>query len=129
MDLKLIFIYITYFILFIIGQIFCMWGAYVTLPLTNLSMWQAFKMAIPFAWADWFVMTFAIDLSTKYNLFTPTQDTFLLIIVQFILLLLINHYYLKKKIYISDYIAFSIIITGYMISVTKVITNSLIPFN
>jgi hypothetical protein len=106
-----------------------MWGAYVTLPLTNLSMWQAFKMAIPFAWADWFVMTFAIDLSTKYNLFTPTQDTFLLIIVQFILLLLINHYYLKKKIYISDYIAFSIIITGYMISVTKVITNSLIPFN
>jgi len=100
-----------------------MWGAYVTLPFKNLTMWEAYKMAIPFAWADWLFMSLAVNLSTKYNLVTDTQNTFLLIIFQFILLLLINHYYLKKKIYISDNIAFIVILIGYIVSSKKLITK------
>ena len=123
MSLSLFFIYLLYIILFFIAQCFCMWGAYVTLPFKNLSMWEAYKMAIPFAWADWVFMTLAINLSTKYNLVTDTQNTFLLIIFQFILLLLINHYYLKKKIYNSDNIAFVVILIGYMVSSKKLITK------
>ena len=86
-----------------------MWGQFFTLPYKNLSMWEAYKMAIPFAWLDWFIMTFVINIGNTYDLVTPTQDTFLLIIIQFILILLINQYYLKQKIYKSDIFAFFII--------------------
>ena len=87
--------YIAFAILFIMGQSAAMWGLYYTLPFKNLSMFQAYKMAIPFAWLDWIFMTLAINIGHKYNLVTPTQDTFILIIVQFSLILIINQYYLK----------------------------------
>jgi len=93
-----------------------MWGQYVTLPYKNLSYWQAFSMAIPFAWADWFFMTFAVDVGHSYELVTPTQDTFLLIILQFSLVLLINRFYLKQKVYKSDIYAFFILLIGYFVS-------------
>jgi hypothetical protein len=108
--------YVVYLLLFIIGQSLSMWGQYVTLPFKNLSYWQAFSMAIPFAWADWFFMTFAIDVGNQYELVTPTQDTFLLIILQFSLVLLINHFYLKQKVYKSDIYAFLILLVGYFVS-------------
>ena len=75
--------YLAYGILFILGQSAAMWGLYSNLHFKNLSMWQAYKMAIPFAWLDWVFMTLAINVGHTYDLVTPTQDTFLLIIVQF----------------------------------------------
>ena len=108
--------YITYLVLFIVGQSLSMWGQYVTLPYKHLTYFQGLKMALPFAWADWFFMTFAIDIGHKYKLATPTQDTFLLIILQFTLVLLINQFYLKQKIYRSDIIAFLILLVGYFVS-------------
>lgn len=108
--------YIVYLLTFITGQSLSMWGQYVTLPYKNLTYWQAFSMAIPFAWADWFFMTFAIDIGNKYELVTPTQDTFLLIILQFTLVLLINQFYLKQKVYRSDVLAFGILLIGYFVS-------------
>ena len=108
--------YFVYLSLFVIGQSLSMWGQYVTLPYKNLTYFQGLRMAIPFAWADWFFMTFAIDIGHKYKLATPTQDTFLLIILQFTLVLLINQFYLKQKIYRSDIIAFLILMVGYFVS-------------
>ena len=117
--------YITYLLLFITGQSLSMWGQYVTLPYKNLTYFQGLKMAIPFAWADWFFMTFAIDIGHRYKLATPTQDTFLLIILQFTLVLLINQFYLKQKIYRSDIIAFLILLVGYFISFLHLLSNAL----
>jgi hypothetical protein len=108
--------YIAFAILFIMGQSAAMWGLYYTLPFKNLSMFQAYKMAIPFAWLDWVFMTLAINIGHKYNLVTPTQDTFVLIIVQFALILLINQYYLKQDIFRSDIIAFFLVLSGLFIS-------------
>ena len=108
--------YITYLVLFIVGQSLSMWGQYVTLPYKHLTYFQGLKMALPFAWADWFFMTFAIDIGHKYELVTPTQNTFLLIILQFTLVLIINQFYLKQKIYRSDIIAFLILLFAYCIS-------------
>ena len=102
-----------------------MWGQYVTLPFKNLSMWEAYKMAIPFAWLDWFIMTFVIMIGDKYQLVTPTQDTFLLIIIQFVLIILINKYYLKQKITQSDIIAFIIIMCGFCVSFWHIISKLL----
>lgn len=108
--------YILFLFLFILAQSFSMWGQYVTLPYKNLSMWEAYKMAIPFAWLDWIVMTFTVMVGDKFNLVTPTHDTLLLIIIQFSLVLLINEFYLKKQVTRSDIIAFFIILFGFMVS-------------
>lgn len=117
--------YVLFLTLFIIAQSLSMWGQFVTLPYKNLSMWEAYKMAIPFAWLDWIVMTFTIYVGDKYELVTPTQDTFLLIIIQFCLILLINQYYLKQRVSRSDIIAFFIILLGFFVSFLHIISKML----
>ena len=115
--------YILFLFLFILAQSFSMWGQFVTLPYKNLSMWDAYKMAIPFAWLDWVVMTFTVMVGHKYELVTPTQDTFILIIIQFSLILLINQYYLKQTATRSDIIAFFIILFGFFVSFLHLISK------
>lgn len=115
--------YVLFLFLFILAQSLSMWGQFVTLPYKNLSMWEAYKMAIPFAWLDWIVMTFTVMVGDKYDLVTPTQDTFLLIIIQFCLILIINNLYLKQKVTISDIIAFFIILFGFLVSFLHLISN------
>ena len=117
--------YLLYGFLFILGQTAAMWGLFSTLPYKNLTMWQAYKMAIPFAWLDWIFMTLAINVGNTYDLVTPTQDTFVLIIVQFTLLLIINQYYLKQDIFRSDIIAFFLILVGFFISFFHVVSKML----
>ena len=114
--------YFSYLLLFITGQSFSMWGQYVTLPYKH---WQGFSMAIKYAWIDWFFMTFAIDIGHQYNLVTPTQNTFLLIILQFSLVLLINKFYLKQKVYRSDIVAFILLLIGYIISFFNIVSKML----
>jgi hypothetical protein len=116
--------YALFLFLFIVAQSLSMWGQYVTLPYKSLSMWEAYKMAIPFAWLDWIIMTFTIMVGHKYDLVTPTQDTFLLIIIQFCLILLINQYYLKEKVYRSDIIAFFIILIGFFVSFLHLVSKA-----
>ena len=115
--------YILFLFLFVLGQSLSMWGQFVTLPYKNLTMWEAYKMAIPFAWLDWLVMTFTVMVGDKYELVTPTQDTFLLIIIQFCLILLINQFYLKQKVTRSDIIAFFIILFGFFVSFLHLISK------
>jgi len=125
MDYQKLPYYILFLTLFIIAQGFSMWGQYVTLPFKNLTMWEAYKMAIPFAWLDWVVMTFTVMVGDKYDLVTPTQDTFLLIILQFGLIIVINHFYLKQKLSISDIIAFFIILFGFFVSFLHLVSTTL----
>jgi len=108
--------YALFLFLFIFAQSLSMWGQYVTLPYKNLTMWEAYKIAIPYAWMDWIVMTFTVLVGDKYKLVTPTQDTFLLIIIQFCLILIINYVYLKQKLTRSDIFAFIIILFGFFVS-------------
>jgi len=115
--------YVLFLCLFILAQSLSMWGQYVTLPYKNLTMWEAYKMAIPFAWLDWIVMTFTVMVGHKYELVTPTQDTFLLIIIQFCLILLINQYYLKQKVSRSDIVAFFIILFGFFVSFLHLVSK------
>ena len=114
--------YVLFLLLFFLAASLSMWGQYVTLPYKSLSMFEAYKMAMPYVWLDWFVMTYGIYIADIYSLFTPTQITFLIIITQFVLLLIINLYYLKKNIYRSDYLAFFIILIGFYISFSNYIS-------
>ena len=123
MELSKLPYYVLFLFLFILAQSLSMWGQYVTLPFKNLTMWEAYKMAIPFAWLDWIFMTLAVMVGDKYKLVTPTQDIFLLIIIQFSLILLINNYYLKQPIHFSDIVAFFIILFGFAISFLNIISR------
>jgi len=115
--------YIQYIILYILGQSFSMWGQYYTLKFKNISYIKAFLLAIPFAWIAWFFLTTTIVLSSKYNLFTPTQDIFMLTIIQFILIIIINKFYLKQIIKKSDFIAFILICFAIYTNMNKTINK------
>jgi hypothetical protein len=123
MDFSKLPYYALFLSLFVLAQSLSMWGQYVTLPYKNLSMWQAYKMAIPFAWLDWIFMTFTVMVGDKYDLVTPTQDTFLLIIIQFCLILIINQFYLKQKVSTSDIVAFFIILLGFFVSFLHLVSK------
>jgi hypothetical protein len=69
-------------------------------------------------------MTFVVMIGHEYDLVTPTQDTFLLIIIQFCLILVINQYYLKEKVYRSDIIAFFIILIGFFVSFMHLVSKA-----
>ena len=123
MDFSKLHYYALFLFLFVLAQSFSVWGQYVTLPFTNLSAWNAFKMAIPFAWLDWLIMPFVIKIGHDYELITPTQDIFLLIIIQFSLVLIVNHFYLKQDIFTSDYIGFFLILAGFFVSFNNIISK------
>lgn len=108
--------YIMFLILFAIGQSLVMIGSFISLPYKNLSMWESLKMSLPFVWADWIFLTFAIMLLHKYSLLTNTQFLFTLIVFQFGVTLLINKFYLKQIINISDYVAITLLIIAYITS-------------
>jgi len=120
---------IYYFLSFLLGQAFTVWGQFYTLKYTTISTLEAFFLAIPFAWISWFFMTIAIGLGAQYNIVSPFQDKIILIIMQFILVTLLDVYWLKKKIHRSDIVTFFIIIIGFYISLTKFITKNFITKN
>ena len=119
-----ILLYIQFLASFIVAQSVSIWGQFYTLKYPDISMIQAFFMAIPFAWIDWFFMTIAVGLGHKYKLVTETQDTFLLIITQFTVVLIMNHYYLKQHLSRSDIIAFFIILAAFAVSFLNLISKA-----
>lgn len=112
---KLIY-YLEFLAAFFAAQTTSMWGQYFTLKFPKMGMIEAFLRAIPFAWIDWFFMSIAIGLGDKHKLVTPTQDIFLLIIIEFCSILLINKFYLKQSLSRSDIITFFIILFGFYVS-------------
>jgi len=48
-------------------------GNIIRLKYPNLTNWQALKMALPFAWLDWFFMTIAVGLGHKHKLVTENS--------------------------------------------------------
>ncbi|HCV50297.1 MAG TPA: hypothetical protein DGP89_03045 [Saprospirales bacterium] len=121
---KLIY-YVQFLGAFFVAQIVSMWGQYFTLKYPKMSNIEAFMRAIPFAWLDWFFMTIAVDIGQKHKLVTPTQDTFLLIIIQFITILGINAFWLKQPLHRSDIVTFFIILIGFYISFNNTVSKLL----
>lgn len=117
--------YILYFLLFVTAEAFSMWGQYSTLKYPNMGMVEAFLRVIPYAWINWTFMSGAVWLGDKYELVTPTQDTFVLIIVQFALILLINRFWLKQPVTRSDVICFGMILVAFYISFTQAVSKAL----
>jgi hypothetical protein len=117
--------YLLWLLAFICAQASSMWGQFFTLKLPNISMFAAYKMAIPFAWLDWMFMSMAVNIGDKYKLVTPTQDTFTLITLQFTAILLINHFYLHQPLFRSDIVAFFLILFGFAVSFNNMLSKAL----
>ena len=115
--------YLLWLLAFICAQASSMWGQFFTLKLPNISMFAAYKMAIPFAWLDWLFMSMAVNIGDKYKLVTPTQDTFTLITLQFTAILLINHFYLHQPLFRSDIVAFFLILFGFAVSFNNMLSK------
>ena len=117
--------YLLYFVVWISSEALSMWGQYSTLKYPDMGMVEAFLRVIPFAWADWALTTLAVWLGDKYKLMTPTQDTFVMIIVQFAMILLINEFWLKQPVTRSDIAAFVMILVAFYISFTQSVSKLL----
>jgi hypothetical protein len=70
-------------------------------------------------------MTKAIEVSDKNKLFTPTQDTFLLVTTQFVFVLIYNALVFKNKVTRSDLLAFLLILGAFYLSYNHVISKAL----
>ena len=114
--------YIAFLLMFILAQGSSMWGQYFTLKYPKMGMVEAFLRAIPFAWLDWAFMSMAVYLGDRYKLVTPTQDTFLLIIIQFVSIVVINTFWLKQALSKSDIACFFIILAGFYISFNRTVS-------
>tara|TARA_B100002051_G_scaffold191136_1_gene181112 strand:+ start:480 stop:959 length:480 start_codon:yes stop_codon:yes gene_type:complete len=117
--------YAQFLLAFFAAEAVSMWGQYFTLKFPNMTMMEALKKALPFAWLDWAIMTYAVGIGDKYKLVTPTQDTFLIIIVQFTVLLLINKFWLKQPVTRSDMVAFVTILVGFWVSFSRPLTKAM----
>ena len=111
--------YIAFVLMFVLAQGASMWGQFFTLKFPNMGMVEAFMKAIPFAWLDWFFMSIAVYIGDRYKLVTPTQDTFMLIIIQFISIMIINAFWLKQSLTASDIACFFIILLGFYVSFSQ----------
>lgn len=117
--------YISFLAMFILAQASSMWGQYFTLKYPNMGMVEAFLRAIPFAWLDWAFMSVAVYIGDKYKLVTPTQDTLLLIIIQFVSILVINSLWLGQAVSKSDIFCFFVILLAFYISFSNIVSKKL----
>jgi hypothetical protein len=115
--------YVLYLAFFITSQMFSMWGQYITLPLTELTHWEAYKMAIPYAWTGWIFMTIAININSTYKLTTPIQVILLLMIVQSLIMVIINKYYFNKPLFNSDILGFVVMLFGFYVSLYHIVSH------
>ena len=99
----------------VIASLISTYGTFVTLPYEHLPMWDAIKMALPYAWVDWIFLTIAISIGKEHNLATPLQMKFSLTIFKFFLILLFTKYYLHKDVSLSDIIGFTIVVLAYFV--------------
>jgi len=117
--------YFIWFILFVCAIASSTWGQVFTLKYPNLGMFAAYKMAIPFAWLAWLFLSMGINISHKYDLVTPTQVQFTLMVMQFTTVLIINHFYLHQPLFRSDIIAFFLILFGFAVSFNHMLSKAL----
>ena len=106
--------YVLFFVTFILSDFVSIWGQYFTLKYPNMTMWESFIQAVPWAWLTWIFTSIAVYISDKHDLVTPMQVTFLMMIDQFVATLLVNKYWLHQVITRSDYLTFLVILVGFL---------------
>jgi len=108
---------ILYWVLMAVSSVVSTWGTFVTLPYEHLGQWDAIKMALPYAWADWVFLTLAINIGKEHDIATPLQMKFGITMLKFFLIMAFTKYYLHDKVSRSDMIGFVIVVLAYFLNI------------
>ena len=108
-----------FFLLFVVSQILSVLAVFVTLPYPKLTLWESYKMAVPFSWLAWIPLTYALSINTL----GANQTIFLLIVIQFAVIVAANYFYLGKTVSTSEVVAFALLVVAYWISNDGVISS------
>lgn len=117
--------YVLFLGLFFLSQAISITGQFIFLKFPHIGLLGSYALALPFAWTDWLFMTKAIDISHKNKLFTPTQDTFLLVTTQFIFVLIYNAIVFHNKVTRSDILCFFMILAAFYVSYENILSKML----
>lgn len=112
-------------ILICIGQAFNVMGTFVSAPYKNITMWEAYKMSIPYILVQRITASIAIQISHEHKYFTNNQTVFLMLLLQFIFTAIYSYFILKKTSSKSDWIGTLLLAIGYYISYFKQVSTYL----
>lgn len=112
-------------ILIVIGQFFNVRGTFVSAPYKNLTMWEAYKMSMPYIVVQRITTSIAIQISHDQNYFTNNQIVFLMLFLQFVATALYSYFILKKIVSKSDMVGTALLSLGYYISYFKQVSTYL----
>lgn len=112
-------------LLICVGQAFNVVGTFVSAPYKNLTLWQAYKMSMPYVVVQRITASIAIQLSHEHRFFTNNQIVFLMLLLQFLFTSLYSYFILKKVATTSDWVGTLLLGVGYYISYFKQVSTYL----
>lgn len=119
-----IILYIKFFLTFIIGQFFYTLSIkYYPLKYKTMSILKSIIYSLPLMIIGTLYTTYSLDIVSDYELTTPIQDIFILVITQFLMFLIIGPLLIDITLYRSDFISFFIILFAIYISYSEIISK------
>lgn len=112
-------------LLICVGQAFNVIGTFVSAPYKNISMWEAYKMSMPYVLVQRITASIAIQLSHEHHYFTNNQTVFLMLLMQFIFTAIYSYVILRKVASVSDWVGTVLLGIGYYISYFKQVSTYL----
>lgn len=112
-------------LLICVGQAFNVVGTFVSAPFKNITLWQAYKMSMPYVVVQRITASIAIQLSHEHRFFTNNQIVFLMLLLQFLFTSLYSYFILKKVATTSDWVGTLLLGVGYYISYFKQVSTYL----
>jgi hypothetical protein len=118
-------LFILSILLICVGQAFNVIGTFVSAPYKNISMWEAYKMSMPYVIVQRITASIAIQLSHEHHYFTNNQTVFLMLLMQFIFTAIYSYFVLRKVASVSDWVGTALLAIGYYISYFKQVSTYL----
>jgi hypothetical protein len=112
-------------VLICVGQAFNVIGTFVSAPYKNITMWEAYKMSMPYVIVQRITASIAIQVSHEHKYFTNNQTVFLMLLMQFIFTAIYSYFILKKVSSVSDWVGTLLLALGYYISYFKQVSTYL----
>jgi hypothetical protein len=110
-------------ILMVVGQAFNVIGTFVSAPYKNISMWEAYKMSMPYIIVQRITSSIAIQISHEHKYFTNNQAVFMMLLLQFVFTAIYSYAILRKMASKSDLVGTVLLGLGYYISYFKQVSS------
>jgi hypothetical protein len=119
------FLFLFSIILILVGQAFNVVGTFISAPYKNITMWEAYKMSMPYIIVQRITASIAIQTSHEHKYFTNNQIVFMMLLAQFVFTGIYSYVVLHKMASKSDLVGTILLGIGYYISYFKQISTYL----